>query len=598
MGGLLSAEVVLLPPRGPASFVGEAFRHRILGIINFDVPFLGMHPGIISAGLSSIFNPAEKSPERDSHLNTPSTHSSVSTLDLGPPLHNDTLFSSNPNDPNYNPRFDNDVVLPMRKGWQNALHFIQKHSDGLVEASKQLVKSHLEFGGTMADYPGLKRRYTRVRALEEEDVAKRKTAVADAGRNPEWVPRVRFVNFYTASTGRPKKPKTPQPGVASTDFGMSDLSLATSSQGLHSTRSLSDSISPQISIEEQGDDAGSDDETSHEPEELELIPPTPISDHELTPTPSLNHEPSVLSQESSAPASVSLPEIPPPPVEPTPPDLSSCSDEGARKAVTKEHEQALKKYKRAVKDRNNAIKEQAKAEEKQAKEAKKEEKRAQKAKEKEKKDREKKVEAETQKEGEELRLEQEKLRLEAESQRMAEGERERLRVQRKMLGLPPEEDDIAEPAQQEQPDVKPEIAHEDQPEEPAASHRRPASLAPSLSQSPSPSPAPSHARRTSSHTTTRSTPLSPSGGQDTPGKPKKDRRFCVLPSNDPRTGKLDPAWVRVFMEGMDEVGAHCGLFFISETYERLVGEVADTIEHWVMDDVNERAVKELESQIY
>lgn len=43
MGGLLAADVALL------------FRHRIVGIINFDVPFVGMHPGIIKAGLGSIF---------------------------------------------------------------------------------------------------------------------------------------------------------------------------------------------------------------------------------------------------------------------------------------------------------------------------------------------------------------------------------------------------------------------------------------------------------------------------------------------------------------------------------------------------------------
>ena len=43
MGGLLAADVALL------------FRHRIIGVLNFDVPFVGMHPGIIKAGLGSIF---------------------------------------------------------------------------------------------------------------------------------------------------------------------------------------------------------------------------------------------------------------------------------------------------------------------------------------------------------------------------------------------------------------------------------------------------------------------------------------------------------------------------------------------------------------
>lgn len=57
MGGLLSAEVVLLAPEPPAN---RAFKHRILGTINLDVPFLGLHPGIVRTGLASIFKPSEE----------------------------------------------------------------------------------------------------------------------------------------------------------------------------------------------------------------------------------------------------------------------------------------------------------------------------------------------------------------------------------------------------------------------------------------------------------------------------------------------------------------------------------------------------------
>lgn len=56
MGGLLSADVALLQERTGLR------RHRLLGIISFDTPFLGMHPGVISAGLGSIFRPAPKPP--------------------------------------------------------------------------------------------------------------------------------------------------------------------------------------------------------------------------------------------------------------------------------------------------------------------------------------------------------------------------------------------------------------------------------------------------------------------------------------------------------------------------------------------------------
>jgi hypothetical protein len=91
------------------------------------------------------------------------------------------------------------------------------------------------------------------------------------------------------------------------------------------------------------------------------------------------------------------------------------------------------------------------------------------------------------------------------------------------------------------------------------------------------------------------TPLSPTSTKDIksekPEKPKRERKFCMLPSKN-NAGERDPAWVRVFMKDMDEVGAHCGLFFLGPTYERLVGDVGADIEEWVKDDMTERMVRE------
>src|SRR5689334_25137681 len=77
MGGLLSAEIVFLPPRQPQH---TAFRHRILGTINFDVPFLGLHPGIITSGLASLFKPAAH-PVPSPSLTPESSNNSLYTLD-------------------------------------------------------------------------------------------------------------------------------------------------------------------------------------------------------------------------------------------------------------------------------------------------------------------------------------------------------------------------------------------------------------------------------------------------------------------------------------------------------------------------------------
>ncbi|TKA63409.1 hypothetical protein B0A49_10414, partial [Cryomyces minteri] len=76
-----------------------------------------------------------------------------------------------------------------------------------------------------------------------------------------------------------------------------------------------------------------------------------------------------------------------------------------------------------------------------------------------------------------------------------------------------------------------------------------------------------------------------------PEKKKRDKKFCMLPPKD-AAGNRDPTWIRVFMEGVDEVGAHCGLFFVSETYERLMGDVGARIEEWIREDMSVRAVEE------
>ena len=83
-------------------------------------------------------------------------------------------------------------------------------------------------------------------------------------------------------------------------------------------------------------------------------------------------------------------------------------------------------------------------------------------------------------------------------------------------------------------------------------------------------------------------------GQDgIPEKNKKLKKFCMFPPKDAH-GNKDPAWVRVFMEGMDEVTAHTSLFFVNDTYERLVGDVGARIEDWVREADSVRLVREME----
>ena len=529
MGGLLSAEVVLMP----AEAQGNALKHRILGSINFDVPFLGMHPGVVKAGLASIFAPGQDPKmEAQAHASSNPTSDGLTSPTASTPSLNraDTFWNSQNPDANFNPAFPNDVALPVRKGWRSAYHFISKHgADGfadLTRATKQLVSSHLEFGGAMADYAGLKTRYARVRALEDESGIVRGSVVGGAR-----VERVRFINYYTVSTGRVKKVEAAslsrELGSGSEGEGPASALLTAdeadeASAGLDLSRMSTQTDTEREDWESAAETLtiGGDSNTT-----MSHAEPTPISDSEPETTPPVpEHPPPAIPLTATSSVSA-LPPIPDLPPAPAPLDTSFITDPATRKLVTKEHARAVKRYEKDVKDREKAIAERKKLEAKLAR-------KEGKGKGKEAKGKGKKVEAEmTHSEREELRLRTERERMEAEGRRMR-GEPE--------LAVRTEGDS-------------------------SDSDAGPASA----------TTASTHTR--SLHRTKTRTPSPP------PPKPKgppKDRTFCMLPPKDSH-GQRDPCWVRVFMENVDEVGAHCGLFFVDERYERLVGEVAERIEGWV-----------------
>lgn len=564
MGGILSTEVALLES------------HRILGTISFDTPFLGMHPGVIASGLGSLFRPALDSPapkptEEEAEGQAVSrtatdegTQSSSSSSYFGPDSSSSTTLMRTESsstatlrmpssssldlpvkDPNYDPPFVNDIRLPQRSGWANALHFINKHSDGLTKATQSYVKSHLEFGGAMADYNGLKKRYEKARALEDVD-SRQQT-------------RIRFVNYYTASTGRPKKPKSNPVSRTQTDQldgqallvdeGMQDMELETAI-------AQSPSLGPRISIDKPEDsvvptkdaedpdeeflsagEGRSDDEgaMSDTSQAMEHMDPAPMSDDERKENlygndgaTVLKTVPSVASSESgpSKPPSITsipqptqkvpnLPPVPAEPEEPSPFDPAPYTDKDTRRLAEKDHARQVKAYKLAVKDRERALSDRRKFLEKREKNAAKER-------------------------GKQIKVE-EKERLKLEKRGMEKGERERAKVERS------EEQRLEkEKARLQKEELR---------------------------------------MKAESAKLTAKKPVPDAEAQDPeakaePEKPKRDKKFCMLP---PRiNGQIDPCWIRVFMPGVDEVGAHCGLFFVDgERYRKFVSDVAERIGVWV-----------------
>jgi hypothetical protein len=531
MGGLIAADIAML------------FRHRIIGVINFDVPFLGMHPGIIKAGLGSIFKPwpLPEEPKIEEQ----------SAPEGKRPSRMATLFNPKPSDPNFNPQFYNDVHLPVRKGWENTLHWFNKHSNGMIDAGKELVKSHVEFGSAMADYSALKKRYARIRALEEDDERKRQMAIPET-RNP---PRIRFVNYYTTSTGRPKKPKKPKspspspsrPSSRGLQHQDSDASaLTTASQLKLDTKQHSPPLaSPRIAVERH---VGN-----------EVVPVTPEDPLSATSPASDSFSQSIAEVSESH---LGLPDIPPIPEAPPFVDLAQYTDKSQRRAAEHEHEQALDEYQKAVRARNKVIREREDLEE---------------------------------------AIEKQRKLYPSEKQKESHP-----RNDSPITAKP-------KPDTQEPPDTLDEdfgamqlgtthpsqaLAHGNSPygnyefsqsiimaQQPPDKHNMASSS--------------QHTDSTyslgtvDSHTTNNTSTSTSTADPNANPKTAKLKKFCVLPPKDAQ-GNTDPAWIQVFLEGVDEVAAHTTLFFMSATYERLVGDVGARIEEWLEEAESLRVAREIQ----
>ncbi|KAL8914365.1 MAG: hypothetical protein Q9171_000995 [Xanthocarpia ochracea] len=295
-------------------------RHRILGTVNLDVPFLGIHPGIVASGISSIFS---KAPDHSSY----------------PP----------------------EVIDSKQSKLSRALYFINKHSDGLTKATKSYLTSHIEFGGCLVDYKGLMNRYSGIRALEDNIRS-----------------RVRFVNYYTASTGRPKKRKSPcfvEDGAQDTrgpNLSGSDTELQQLTPRASTERGEGDAIDPHVvSSEEVSDDEPSDpckegvsDQSSTDLTSL----PARTSPRIPSPITATVTKPDTTTSSALSSADI-LPPLPDVPAKPPPLDTSMYPDKDALKIASRDHDRALKTYSRLLKDRDNAIKDRRKLLNKRAKAA-------------------------------------------------------------------------------------------------------------------------------------------------------------------------------------------------------------------------------------
>ncbi|TLD19879.1 hypothetical protein PspLS_09475 [Pyricularia sp. CBS 133598] len=663
MGGLLAADVVLLSAPGVQ---GGRRRHRILGTVSLDSPFLGLHPGIITAGIASLFRKSPEPPGKDAWAEAdqrgrlgaaPSTPnfpalSPSSSLSPEPSLYGDlselspapsaassstgasyfqsnasqgTVGSSKQNaqqpsaldsiisigrsatavgksDPHYNPPFFNDVQFKDRGFLRNVWHFAQKRKlegENLIDAATDHIVRHLQFGKCLADLKGLHARYDAIRELEDEGMET----------------RVRFVNYYTASTGRPKEPKEPKDGSKSpfrrshsredstTSLGTNGATTDAATGAVTTTGGLLDApdrasdssqlTTPRISIEHHGDssdpnasgiagsstgkaqEAGPSREANgfpglnidmpHERADPETPPPEYESGtntpelRSISPNPEEEAPPPLPQRPTSNTAGEMFsdkPEddstIPPAPQEPERLNIPEDATPEERKRLDKEHKQALKKYEQDVKARIKAIKERDKAIEKE---------RSKREKEKQKREKE-----------EQKKLQQEEKKREKEAKEKAKQKEKEEKEQEQNHGS----GDGRAAADHSHHEVS-------NGNDITTTHdivlRQAADAIAAGNQ---------HLKQAD---VDRGLLASSSNNNTNKKKAKKLRKFCMLPRKK-SDGSRDSCWIDVYMEGMDEVGAHCGLFFPGPQYETLIGDVGMRIQGWVHEDASRRAILE------
>jgi len=439
MGGILASEVALL--RSP----GISQKHHILGTVNFDTPFLGMRPGIIAAGISSLFS--------TNHTPAKSPNSSTD----GTPL----PFSLPQSQAYFNTAFSNDVRLPTRSGWANARNFITGNAKNLKSAMVQLVSSYADFVSCLADYDGLRDRYKRIRTLEEEEEDVRQSVM-----KTREVPRIRFVNYYTVSTGRTKTKALSSAGGAATSQAESPLVTANaSSTSLATTVNEAEVNMPAIGLSISRFRSSSSSSSSSYESATDLAPQAISTTATAAPLPTVSHT------------------LPIPPQPPVPPPLQSREDIRTYNTALKAYEKDIKAYRKQIKQVGK--------------------------------------------------------------------------------DLPPSSSHTRATDRSAVKEA-PKVAKEE--EKQAKSRRNPS--AQSVTK-PTPLIARGASRDTLNNTATQNdndNELAVPAPRPRSKKPKKERTFCVLPPAD-KNNIRDPCWAKVHMVGVDQVGAHCGLFFPQDSVQ-------------------------------
>ncbi|KDR72511.1 hypothetical protein GALMADRAFT_252627 [Galerina marginata CBS 339.88] len=211
MGGLLAADAATDSSNNPDRYPGGRPK-RIVGVIAFDTPYLGMHPHVVITGIASLLPKGDGSEKKEKSEEAMNEHPQVNVIDqkvtddweafkkkgninpgnapyatsIAPRATSsqESIVSATSSNlgisplaspvPSSSPAsfpatfVDRALTFIAAKNDDPLVRWLRKHADEPFSAGKRWVTEHFQFGICMFDPPGLKARYSRLVEWETE----------------------------------------------------------------------------------------------------------------------------------------------------------------------------------------------------------------------------------------------------------------------------------------------------------------------------------------------------------------------------------------------------------------------------------------------